>query len=757
MQAAEIRPVIESALRQWRFRLFWQRFLYLSTGAVYVLLLSRLTGVDNIQTGMLVAVVLLAGLVQLFFSRAWKRLTTDNFLQHLNRHFPEFEESAQLLLLNDKGLSLLQQLQRKRVLEAYTLSEPRINASRPAIRYRTVAVAISIALVLMPFVNQFKAILEPVLTRGNTTRDVASTAQPGGSANRLTASSVIITPPEYTGLPVIETEEMNLDITEGSRVLWKLSFDDPSPAYALAMADDLRLPLMTSENGGLQASATINKTGLYRIVWQENDIEQSLEGIYAVSVKLDQPPDIRLLEPQYSSLEIPQNADPTFKTRALVMDDFGVKNAEILASVAKGSGEAVKFRDLGLEFERSRNTAKGIEFERDWNLAELGMEPGDELYFTVIARDNKQPEANQGRSQTIIVRWLDDDPTGLAAEGLAMDFVPEFFKSQRQIIIDTEQLLEDHETLTGAEFKDQSRSIGQSQADLKQKYGQYLGDEFDEGPPLQIGESHEQESAEKDHHGHQAGELEKDVNITSTADILNRFGHNHGDPEIGPITRNNPVALMKRAVSEMWQAERHLMQAEPRLALPFEYEAYKYLKLARQADRIYVKRLGFVPPPVTEERRLSGKLDDIYSYSLSADIQLDKAGERHIQGLLHDIFQVISRHSSEYELDEKQRQALRELSRLFSSWSQQAPELIKQAATIEKMLQANRFELADCKACVKDLQSAIWELIRDPFIDLRFRKPARPPADDMLNTYQNLADQNSASLNTVTTEDGELP
>ena len=52
--------------------------------------------------------------------------------------------------------------------------------------------------------------------------------------------------------------------------------------------------------------------------------------------------------------------------------------------------------------------------------------------------------------------------------------------------------------------------------------------------------------------------------------------HDHGDPEIGPITQRNPLALMKRAVSEMWRAERHLMQAEPALALPFEYEAYKY-------------------------------------------------------------------------------------------------------------------------------------------------------------------------------------
>ena len=244
------------------------------------------------------------------------------------------------------------------------------------------------------------------------------------------------------------------------------------------------------------------------------------------------------------------------------------------------------------------------------DLTSLGMEPGDEIYFTVVATDNKQPDANTGRSDTVIVRWLEDEKPGLAAEGLAIDFIPEFFKSQRQIIIDTEQLLEDEKNLELQIFKDTSYEIGQAQADLKHKYGQYLGDELGEGPGEQLGIMHEIADTQGDKsgddesgndesgnagHGH---ESENSINtrISTTADILELFGHNHGDPEIGPITKRNPVALMKRAVSEMWQAEKHLKQAEPKLALPFEYEAYKYLQLARQADRIYVKRLGLSLP-----------------------------------------------------------------------------------------------------------------------------------------------------------------
>jgi len=55
---------------------------------------------------------------------------------------------------------------------------------------------------------------------------------------------------------------------------------------------------------------------------------------------------------------------------------------------------------------------------------------------------------------------------------------------------------------------------------------------------------------------------------------------------------------MKQAIANMWNAELHLMMSEPALALPYEKEALKFLTQAKNAERIYVKRLGFEPPPV---------------------------------------------------------------------------------------------------------------------------------------------------------------
>ena len=71
---------------------------------------------------------------------------------------------------------------------------------------------------------------------------------------------------------------------------------------------------------------------------------------------------------------------------------------------------------------------------------------------------------------------------------------------------------------------------------------------------------------------------------------------------------------MKRSIANMWQAELHLMLSQPEQALPYEEQALKFLKMAKKAERIYVKRLGFEPPPVSEQRRYLGELDEILTY-----------------------------------------------------------------------------------------------------------------------------------------------
>ena len=710
----EIHSDIQSRLGVWRRRLLWQRFLYvLAAIAVLVLVGHWLATPFHILLQQVCALGLVL-FVQLLLSRKWRRLTPGNFLQHLNRRFPEFEESAQLLLPGSEKPGPLQYLQRERAKTVYRQNLAQLKRWQPQLKYRPAMTVIISCLLLVLFSDQLESLPGRLLSKGST--PPASGPAPDSTVvfNNI---AIRIEPPAYTGLATIQTDQLDLEFPQGSLVEWTLSFADNGDEYALQLSNDRQVHLERGGDRNLNASAVIDSTNLYRINRVNAEDNQSIGEIYSMTVKLDQVPDIRILEPVVSSLEIPRDGPARFNSQALVKDDYGIATVEILASVAKGSGEGVKFRDQTLNFDRFTETSQGFLYQKEWDLEALGMEPGDEVYFTVIATDNRLPQANTGRSSTLIVRWLEDQERGLAADGLGIDFIPEFFKSQRQIIIDTEQLIEDEAQLADQVFKDTSYEIGQSQAFLKHKYGQYLGDEFDEGSGEISAVDHEATADADDGHEDEHGPAstgDTNKNLNSTADILRLFGHDHGDPEIGPITRRNPVALMKRAVNEMWQAEKHLLQAQPQKALPFEYEAYKYLKLAREADRIYVKRLGFEPPPVSEDRRLTGKRDEILSYRLSTPEQtVGSDEEQWKKQLLKDVYQVLTKYSSAFYFDDNEKELLSALSREFTRWSQQRAALIRHAASLERLSVAGRLYLADCETCLQDLKTIIWNLVEE--------------------------------------------
>ena len=745
-----VRTDIQNRLRKWRRRLILQRLLNTMAAVAVLVAIGRLLATP---LALVVQQILALGLVSfilLRISRRWRRLTPGNFLQHLNRRFPDLEESAQLLVHDKSKLAPLQLLQYERAESVYTQNIAQLERWLPPFRYKPAATVILLSLLAGLFSGQLAALHDLFLQK--TPVDAVTYKSPLNTTV-IDSPNVRIEPPAYTGLALIETDQLNLELPAGSRVEWSFSLDTHGDAYALQLSGDRQIALSPVDDRTLTGGDTIDSTDLYRITRNRGGDIQTIGEIHTLTVLPDRAPYIRILEPELTTLEIPKEGPASFTSRALVRDDYGLQNVDILASVAKGSGEGVKFRDEKLYFDQSLETENGFLYHKEWDLEALGMEPGDEVYFTVIATDNRLPTANTGRSATLTIRWLEDEQSGLAGDGLGIDFIPEFFKSQRQIIIDTEQLLEDEARLSTTDFKDTSYEIGQAQASLKEKHGQFLGDEFGEGAMAPAGQN--QDDATHDEGGHheggheQADSVDTKTNLNSTADIIRLFGHDHGDPEIGPITARNPVALMKRAVSEMWQAERHLLQAQPALALPFEYEAWKYLKLARQADRIYVKRLGFEPPPVSEERRLSGRRDEILSYEIPVPQQVfARAGEQFDQQGLKDAFLLLTQHSYGSSLDDDERDLLSRLSREFTRNSQQRPALIRHAASLEKLALAGRMELHDCEACVEDLKSTIWSVIDEDASQLRYRTTAWFADDGLIKSYQQLrggADENVAT------------
>ena len=546
-------------------------------------------------------------------------------------------------------------------------------------------------------------------------------------------------------MAAFEQQQGDIKILIGSEVKWQLEVKSEATPQ-LKINGELYV-FEPAESGLWTLEQTIDQTSIYQIMANG----EPLSDLFTIEVTQDQAPKVRVLLPEQRLVEIALNDKPVLEAKAMVSDDFGLSQVILLTSVAKGSGEAVKFRDLNIEFDRVElQQDKNFYFKR-WDLEALGMEPGDELYFTVVAYDNKSPKGQQGRSNTIIVRWQDEEVEGITGEGLRVSYELEYFRSQRQIIIETEQLIADSANMTQQSIDELSVSLGQSQSDLKQRYGQYLGDEFGEGPGDQIahfgghddhedehGHSHKQENSyeEENSHSHDHGneprnepgndhrndhssdhghEHANSAASPATGDanaVRNAFAHQHEAVHVGEVSSQNPKAMMKKAVGFMWQAELHLMLSQPQQALPYELQAYKYLKLAKQAERIYVKRLGFEPPPVSEENRLTGELKQVESYHIqqqlfSASIDEDSTDRE----VFRHCFTVLNQHPIEQALAHNQLLILNLCQQRLTALAQQRPSLIGFAAMVQQMLVAKKLQYPSCDDCVQQLEAKLWQLV----------------------------------------------
>ncbi len=263
------------------------------------------------------------------------------------------------------------------------------------------------------------------------------------------------------------------------------------------------------------------------------------------------------------------------------------------------------------------------------------------MYYYWAAVDNRRPEPNFTKSDTYFVVYKD---TAKLAESelatMAVNLMPEYFRSQRQIIIDTEKLIRERKTNLGrlnapgrakqAAFNSASNEIGFDQKALRLRYGQFLGEEFEnsiggkagpedhDGDPL-AGFRHDHDKGEGEHEIHaEAHEHEHshgggtDESKDPVAALLEQYIHQHDDAETNTFHEQSTRSLLKMALENMWQSELNLRLYEPEKALPFEQKALSYLKLSQQKARSYVRKTGFDPPPIKEqELRLTGELKNV--------------------------------------------------------------------------------------------------------------------------------------------------
>ena len=471
------------------------------------------------------------------------------------------------------------------------------------------------------------------------------------------SATLRVQPPAYTQLPVINSASLNASSVVGSGLMWRVTFSDNRQVSVQVVGSRGQvLNFQKSGDGFIHADKLIN-SGLYsiRAYWHTPANHDSLiyqSDFYRLEAQPDLAPKI---EPDSKELYTYHLAkDPTtLNVSTKFSDDFRVTQAFIVATVARGSGENVKFREV--KFPLGQTNFREAKLSKSLDLKALQFAPGDELYYYWAAFDNRQPDPNFTKSDTYFVVYKDTtqlEDSELAT--MAVNIMPEYFRSQRQIIIDTEKLIASRKKMTDKTgpshaFKSQSNEIGFDQKALRLRYGQFLGEEFektigggsaphddglategianidaymhkhDEGEGEQVGSSQAHHDDDSPGHSHGGAATET---TDPVAALMEQYTHAHDDAETNTFHEQSTRALLKMALENMWQSELHLRLYEPEKALPFEQEALKYLKESQQKARSYVKKTGFDPPQTNQkETRLTGEFKNTTSrFSSGTDV-----------------------------------------------------------------------------------------------------------------------------------------
>ncbi|MBL3657315.1 hypothetical protein [Fulvivirga sediminis] len=644
--------ILSKFARKWQFILWFEIILIgLSVGLGTYLFFYNLT---EATISILLALTILSLII-----RPWG-VSKKIAARYINDHYLNAEYSSDLLLERTESLTTIGQLQQNRVF--LKLTQERLLPPHHLFK----VLGLSVVLILScwgisSFLKHYEANQSIVQNGRNVNNEielhpVETETKSNVDSLEIASVELFINYPSYTKMPTQTQVDMNAEILEGSSLTWKLAFNKKASEVALDWNG--RTYTMIEKDKYFYRSITPKSSGFYQFVFKDVDENELLSDLYNLHVINDQKPIIQIQGlNQYTSFEYNSNKNVFFE--ASIQDDFGINQAYIIATVSQGEGESVKFREERWSFDNQLVKGdKEVSLNKTIQFDHLDISPGDELYFYVEAIDNKLPDPQRARSETYFIEIKDTIAYEYTMDAsLGADVMPEYFRSQRQIIIDSEKLINNGNNLTNKIFKDKINNIAFDQKALRLKYGQFLGEEAESGidvsPEEQV-ESMMQNDGKDDAltaymHDHDGGEGEGEVGEYEhdkshaehehSENNLETYTHNHDNREEATFYTVSVKTKLKQALSEMWNAELYLRLAEPSKSLPYQYKALKLIKEVKNDDRIYVHRIGFDPPPIKEKSRLSGDIDHVNSHSVNNDFKIADPYE-HIKRaipLLHDI------------------------------------------------------------------------------------------------------------------------
>jgi len=659
----EAKHILVKFKQRWQLLLCLEVFLYAIGSAILTYFLS-----SNVLVAISVFIVLFTILA--FIKKPWQpNLTTSS--SYIDNHLENLEYSTSLLLKPSENLSSLAMLQQQKVVNRLSNEINKISPPNNIIKSSIVATAlILIGFLVYQFnlTDYFTTEISPI-----NKEDVIS-FQPTDSTNlqaeipKLINQSLTIYYPNYTNLPASKSSKMDVNAVEGSRISWEIEFSDTLETVSIENIENSYV--MEQKDGKYTYSLNLTSSSFYNFKFSDKKGNTYFSDLYAIEVTKDEAPtvDIKGIE-QFTQFEFTD--DKTVHFNSDITDDYGLNEAYIIATVSKGTGESVKFREEQLSFDTSlKRGAKSQNLSKTINLDAMKMEPGDELYFYIVASDLKSPNPNISRSETYFVAIKDTTTNTYGVEGtLGVDRMPDYFRSQRQLIIDTEKLIKQRGQLSKKDFNFTSNELGFDQKALRIKYGEFMGEEQAEEEGVVTKDNLEEFEAENEHHDEEGEEdllaaythdhdgsnehnLVDEKKEAESKNPLEAFAHSHDDAEMATLFEESLRSKLLKALGEMWDSELYLRLYEPEKSLPYQYRALSLLQDIKNSARIYVHRIGFDPPPIKEDARLSGKLEEITSYRKNETLEKEKEFPA-IRTAIYRIEQIINSKDGISEKDQR--------------------------------------------------------------------------------------------------------
>ncbi|WP_235296571.1 hypothetical protein [Portibacter marinus] len=684
-----------SLLKRWRNR---EVAMALSGILLIWILAYFLIGGIEILWLMIAVPMLGSLLILIFLYKNWPK--NQQVVTFLHQKYPTLEYSLSLLDRPDVSLNDLERLQKNIVQQRLNSIDTGIPSGKRLLTRLASIVLLSFLLMFtLPYVHGQKSKVE---SNKEKTKTLVSTIDPKQDSAYLEDMRLLVSPPAYTGLPTYVNKDLQGTVAEGSQLMWKYDIQGPVEVVELYYGEDERTPIK---------SIKALNSAVYYYAFNDSAGRRTQSPYYSISVKEDQKPEVGIsgIE-EYQKFPWKDNYDIHFNIK--INDEYGVEDAFLSATVADGEGEAVKFREKTFPLKNLSESTFSFSTKA------LEMEPGSELYFYVMAKDNCPFRIQVTKSSTYFI-VLEDTTTRdyMDQSGMQVDLMPDFFRSQRQIIIDTEKLIAEKGQISRQEFKQRSNELGYDQKLLRLKYGQFLGEEAESGIVIENEVEANHDDQDHDHdHDHGDGDVAGQVNVLeeyghdhdheaeegmlleengtrnedpARPDWVQELSHNHDNTEVNTYFEISLKSKLKAALSVMWDSELQLRLYQPKESLPYQYEALEYLQEIKNHARVYVHRIGFDPPVIKEkEKRLSGDLEEVVSAenerNFNTEEQLDK---------IQEAIQIVSeRTDQQLEFQEPELKVLEEAGQVMARMAIEQIDLLKGLSLLREIINKKAFE-----------------------------------------------------------------